>query len=308
MYAQFFGSYLLSKNIVTPKQLTEAISHLSEAHIKLGTLAMHKGYMTAEEVNEVCFLQTREDKHFGQIALERNYLFEDQLNELLNTQSPDYLLLGQNLVDMGAITNNQLEELLLGYRDENQLNSDMEANELPEESMQLVDKFFEQTGRPLPKNILIYMNLLFNNLVRFIGSDFTPLTPVFTNSYDTNFCITQQIKGFLPLLTALDMEPETAITFASRYAKMEFDEFNEYVKASLEDFINLHNGLFSVNMSNTYSKEAELDPPGPTDEDTLELSDDAFVVPIIYPFGTIYFAISGTGDASIDEDSEESQE
>jgi CheY-specific phosphatase CheX len=96
----------------------------------------------------------------------------------------------------------------------------------------------------------------------------------------------------LPLLTAIDMEPDTAIAFAGRYAKMDFNEFNEYVKASLEDFINLHNGLFSVNMSNTYSKEAELDPPGHTEEKSLKLSDDAFIVPIIYPFGTIYFIVS----------------
>ncbi len=292
MYAQFFGSYLLSKNAVTPKQLTEAISHLSDVHIKLGTLAMHMGYMTAEEVNEVCFLQTREDKHFGQIAIERNYLFEDQLNELLNTQSPDYLPLGQNLVDMGALTNNQLEELLLGYQQENELKYGTESNEIPDETMQLVNKFFEQTDRPIPKNMLIYMNLLFNDLVRFIGFDFTPLTPVFATSYDTNYCITQRITGVLPLLTAIDMEPDTAIAFAGRYAKMDFNEFNEYVKASLEDFINLHNGLFSVNMSNTYSKEAELDPPGHTEEKSLKLSDDAFIVPIIYPFGTVYFIIS----------------
>ena len=62
MYAQFFGGYLLSKGAVSPEQLTSAISKLSDTHIKLGTLAMHKGYMTASEVDEVCFLQTRDSK------------------------------------------------------------------------------------------------------------------------------------------------------------------------------------------------------------------------------------------------------
>ncbi|MGN0240767.1 MAG: chemotaxis protein CheX [Candidatus Weimeria sp.] len=300
MYAQFFGSYLLSKNAVTPKQLTEAISHLADSHIKLGTLAMHKGYMTAEEVNEVCMLQKREDKHFGQIAVEKNYLFEDQLNELLNAQSPDYLLLGQNLVDMGALTNNQLEELLVGYQEDNELKYGLSSKDIPDETIQLVNKFFEQTGKPIPKNILIYMNLLFNNLVRFIGFDFTPLTPIFSKSYETNYCITQQITGFMPMLSGIDMEQDTALSFASRYAKMEFTEFNEYVKASLEDFINLHNGLFSVNMSNNYSKEADLEPPLHTDEKTLMLSDDAFIVPIIYPFGTIYFIVSNSAGAGAD--------
>ena len=79
MYSQFFGSYLLRRDAITPEQLTHAISQLSAAHIKLGTLAMHKGYMVASEVDEVCFLQTREDRRFGEIAIERGYLTEDQV-------------------------------------------------------------------------------------------------------------------------------------------------------------------------------------------------------------------------------------
>ena len=89
MYAQFFGNYLLNRKAVTPEQLAKAIANSSNTHIKLGTLAMHKGFMTAAEVDEVCFLQTREDKRFGEIAIERNYLFEDQLEDLLKSQNPD---------------------------------------------------------------------------------------------------------------------------------------------------------------------------------------------------------------------------
>ena len=70
MYSQFFGSYLLRRQAITPEQLTHAISQLSDSHIKLGTLAIHKGYMVASEVDEVCFMQTREDRRFGEIAIE----------------------------------------------------------------------------------------------------------------------------------------------------------------------------------------------------------------------------------------------
>ena len=65
MFAQFFGSYLLNNKAVTPEQLSEAISKLKQARMKLGTLAMHQGLMTAAEVDEVCYLQSREDKRFG---------------------------------------------------------------------------------------------------------------------------------------------------------------------------------------------------------------------------------------------------
>ena len=87
MFAQFFGSYLLNHNAVSPNELTAAIAMLADTHIKLGTLAMHMGYMTAAEVDEVCFLQTREDKRFGEIALERNRALEDADSRLSSARA-----------------------------------------------------------------------------------------------------------------------------------------------------------------------------------------------------------------------------
>lgn len=291
MYAQFFGSYLLNKDAVSPEQLTTAIARLSDTHIKLGTLAMHKGYMTASEVDEVCFLQTREDKRFGEIALERNYLFEDQLEDLLKSQNPDYLLLGQTLVDLGALSNTELESLMVGYQDENELEESPEEEANIEETSALIERFFENSGKPLSEHTLMYMNLVFNNLVRFIGEDFTPLAPVPCNEYSTTYCVTQAISGPVTLTSGVDMEPDVAISFASRYAKMEFEEFDEYVSASLEDFLNLHNGLFSVNMSNIYSEEIALDPPKHEEDPVIAMSDTSFVLPVIYPFGTVYLLL-----------------
>jgi hypothetical protein len=73
---------------------------------------------------------------------------------------------------------------------------------------------------------------------------------------------------------------------------MEFTEFDEYVKASLEDFLNLHNGLFIVNMSNEKSIELTLDPPHQETDPVLSLSDNSFVIPVIYPFGTVYLLLT----------------
>ena len=72
------------------------------------------------------------------------------------------------------------------------------------------------------------------------------------------------------------------------------DEFDEYVQASLEDFLNLHNGLFTVNMSNNYSVEMQLSPPIIHDENLVDLNPDAvsFLFPVLYPFGTINFLFS----------------
>ncbi|MCR5640103.1 MAG: chemotaxis protein CheX [Lachnospiraceae bacterium] len=291
MYAQFFGGFLLGKNAVTPEQLTSAISKLSDTHIKLGTLAMHKGYMTASEVDEVCFLQTREDKRFGEIALERCYLFEDQLEDLLVSQNPDYLLLGQTLVDMGAINNADLESLMVEYQSENEIDDFATAREDANTSIRLIENFFEDSGIHANEYALDYLNLMFNNLVRFIGEDFTPLQPSPARSYNVSYCVMQRLTGVARFTCGLDMEPNIAVSFASRYAKMDFDAFDEYVKASLEDFLNLHNGLFSVNMSNNHSVELNLAPPAQEEGPVIELNDTGFIIPVLYPFGTIYMIL-----------------
>ncbi len=139
-----------------------------------------------------------------------------------------------------------------------------------------------------------YLMLLFNNLIRFIGADFTPLAPIRCKEFPTQFSVVQHIQGKYSITSAIDMTCAMAIEFASRYAMDSFDEFDEYVQASLEDFLNLHNGLFTVNISNNYSIELQLSPPEQHEEDIVDLHSDAvsYIFPVLFPFGTINFLFS----------------
>lgn len=291
MFAQFFGSYLLNNKAVSNEDLLEAISRLKKARIKLGTLAMHRGFMTAKEIDEVCMMQSREDKRFGEIAIARDYLTDSQVEELLKAQNPDYLLLGQILVDMNVLTNAQLEELFLKYQNETEIyDMDMESQANFD---QLMKKFLLVSERQMPTELVDYLKLFFNNLLRFVGEDFMPMSPVPSSEFPVNYAVEQQISGDVKKKTFIDMSKETAVIFASRFAKMEFKEFDEYVKASMEDFLNLNNGLYGVNISNNYSKEIALNPPTVVDKDILELPKDSYVIPFAYPFGTIHLILMG---------------
>ena len=81
MYAQFFGNYLLSHGI-TKEQLMHAMQEANNEHPKLGTLAMHAGYMSASEVDRVIIMQTHEDKRFGELAIREGYLTEAQVTDV----------------------------------------------------------------------------------------------------------------------------------------------------------------------------------------------------------------------------------
>lgn len=289
MYAQFFGNYLLSRNVVTSEQLIHAMKKKSTEHMKLGTLAIHAGYMTAQEVDQVIIMQTHQDKRFGELAIMEGYLTDIQVAELLKNQGPDFLLLGQVLVDEGIINNENLESLIIDYQAANEL-SDYDYSEETQESIQhLVENFFVATERPLSSYEVSFLQLLLNNLVRFIGDDFTPVYPYQCREYPTNCCVSQQINGEFSIRVYIDMSKEAAINFASRYVGDTFTEFDEYVQSSIEDFLNLHNGLFNVNISNERSVELKLDPPVMETDELLTFDSEVYLLPIVFPFGTIHF-------------------
>ena len=66
-------------------------------------------------------------------------------------------------------------------------------------------------------------------------------------------------------------------------------KFTRSVMNSIEDFLNLHNGLFNVNVSNEKSIELELEPPVSLQNTYISSSTEMILMPIIYPFGTLNF-------------------
>lgn len=289
MITQFFGNYLLNEHLITSEQLVEALQEKNNTRLKLGVLAINAGYMNSSQVEKVHMEQTKQDKRFGDLAVELGFVTEAQIDELLGAQKVGYLLLGQALVDKGYMDNSTFESAINSYKDKYSLSDDdmLEGEGFKVDT--LIESLIDISGsnKELYKD---FVSLLFNNLVRFIGDDFTPLAAVETiPDSDTLFQTTQGITGEFTATTSIVADEKTSIAFASRYAAEELTEFDEYVTASACDFVNLHNGLFTVNVSNEKSIELKLTPPvtnkGVKDEKMI-------VLPVCYPFGTIYFTIT----------------
>ena len=291
MYTQFFGNYLLSKGYITKEQLFEAMKKKSDKHIKLGTLAIHSGLMTASEVDNVIIEQTHQDKKFGELTIEMGYLTNDQVIDLLNVQSPDFLLLGQILLDDGIINNTSLENVITDYRSQNEL-IDLDMSIENKDSVEkLFQNFFVISETPVTPLGRMYMELLFNNFIRFVGEDFTPLNSETCTEFPAECCVSQEVLGDYSITSYLSMDEETAITFASRYVDDKFEEYDEYVKASLEDFLNLNNGLFIVNCSNDHSLELSISAPKHLDNQLLSFKEQTYRFQVLYTFGTVHFII-----------------
>lgn len=287
MFTQFFGNYLVSEEIITQQQLFDAIQYKKNIKVKLGVLAINAGLLTSRDVERIHCRQTTEDKPFGDIAVSMGLVSQEQINDLLVSQMPDYLLLGQALLDEDYLDSASFESALKTYKERYSIeDSDLKETN-SKKYTNIIKSFFDFSKSTNPDLMAEYSELLIKNLIRFIGDDFILLNPDDFDFSNYKKCYAQNIM--LEFSTALYVfgEDETLIQFASRFAGEEFTEMNEYIDASLSDFINTHNGLFIVNLSQEKGMELTLTPPEVRPIEPLPR--DTFILSAKYPFGTINF-------------------
>lgn len=290
MFTQFFGNYLVNENIITSKQLVEALKLKSSTKVKLGVLAINAGYMNAEQVNKVHNMQSKVDKRIGDIAVDMGYLMEAQVEELLSSQKPDYLLLGQTLIDNDFLTNEEFSNALNTYKEKYAL-EDADLTGSSEKARKILSDFFDFSNAKNPDILVNFVELLINNLIRFVGDDFTPMDSkeaITISSSPDLISVNQGIIGTYSSDVSIVSDEKSFISFASRFALEEFQENNEYVKASVEDFLNLNNGLFIVNESQMHNIELTLNAPE-TIKNGARTEQPHYVLAVCYPFGIVNF-------------------
>ncbi|MED4353952.1 hypothetical protein P9265_16665 [Schinkia azotoformans] len=254
MFSQYFGHYLLNKGLINTEQLKEALELQAETHVKLGVLSVNAGYMTPFQVEEVHEKQKQIDKRFGEIAIELGFLTEKQLDQLLSGQKQNHLILGQALVDLGILNIDQFSTALSNYKKEHSLSDEqfdaIKAGDI-DTLVETIVGLEDISNKKLYAN---YLSLFAKNLIRFIDDQVRLEAKKVNDQYKANWMVTQLIKGTgageQTLSTGMGCDEETFIKFASIYAEETIDEIDELAKASVSEFLNLHNGIFLVNMSN----------------------------------------------------------
>lgn len=291
MFTQFFGNYLLNKQLVSPEHLSEVLQSMKNTRLKLGVLAINAGLMTAEQVERAHIEQQRVDKRIGEVMVDMGFLTKDQVESLFKTQPAGHLLLGQTLVDSGYMTNSQFEQALKSYKEENSISENDFNDGSDEAASRLVKHFYNFGGGANSAYITSYVSLLFKNLIRFIGDDFTPMEakPVIR---DISNCVVQKITGGLNATTIIDADNAAMIEFASRFAKEDLTAVDEYTQACVSEFINLNNGLFAVNMSNDKGIELKLEPQCCVEKIDVSELKNACIIPVCFSFGTVEFIVS----------------
>lgn len=257
MFSQYFGNYLLNRGLITRDELYHALEAQQEAHLKLGVLGIGAGLLTSEQVEEIYQEQTRQDKRFGEIAVEKGYLSEEQLDFLLASQKKGHLLLGQALIDAEVLDLAKLEGALKDYQQDYALTDEQFAAVQMGDLDLLLEKTLG-TDQGLAEEIKDYLSLFAKNLIRFID---TQAWVEVGNPGDLSpeWFVSQKIAGPIALTTEIVGQEKAFVKLASLFAKETISTMDELGQASVAEFLNLHNGIFLVNMSNQ-GVELELKP------------------------------------------------
>lgn len=292
MLTQFFGNYLLEKQVINSDQLIEALRHKHAAQQKVETLALNSGYITEEEVEDVHNMQSYTDNEFIELALHMGYLTVKQASELEEAQHFGYLFLGRAIVDLGFCSREKMVKLITDYEFEYQLSFSNCLNFDKDKLDDLIHKYYGFPDSDELNPAEFYAVLLLKNLIRFVGNDFRlsgrlEILPSLPDMLE----VTQEMAGSFLSKTGIIGYKNFMEEFAGRYACEDLNSDVEFIEASLQDFLNLHNGLFIGILSNQFNQELSLTPPkiNPMDK---KVPSYQYILPIEFTFGTIYFCFN----------------
>ena len=139
----------------------------------------------------------------------------------------------------------------------------------------------------------IYLAELIFNLNRFVDENITSKPTIIVDRIPEGCYITQQIVGDYNAVSALYADPKVLTKFAASYSKMELQNYDGIINELAADFLNLHNGLFLVNLSETENIESTLTPPvSNAMGDPVTSYSDTYIMPVDFNFGTVNFVLS----------------
>lgn len=259
MFSQYFGHYLLNRELITREQLADALELQKSVHVKLGVIAVDEGYMTPSQVEEVHEKQKQMDKRFGEIAVELGYLTNEQVDALIFNQKQGHLFLAQALVDREYMTIEQFGAALNDYKKENSL-SDDQFEAIRSGSIELlVENVLATKDAEKKEKYGQYLSLFAKNMIRFIDDQVYLEVAALADPQPENWLVRQVIVGEAPLFTAIGADDEVFLHIASIYAEEDLTEVDEIAEDAVSEFLNLHNGIYLVNMSN-WGTELTMNP------------------------------------------------
>ena len=275
MFSQLFGKYLVEKGVIGYADYRDAVQKQMDVRVKLGTIAIAEGMLTAEQADTIHKLQKQFDKRFGDIAIEKKYLTQEQVDSLLKKQGNPYMQFLEVLLDSEKASISEIEAEFVAFQKENGFShADMIA--LKHDDFESLVPIYAFASKPYVTDIV---SLTLRNINRFVSRDFyvDKIEHVKEMQYT---CLAGQ-KTFgdhvIQIALAGERSSDGFLKIASAFAEEDYVTPEEDALDSVCEFINCTSGLFAAEQS---KKEVELDMQPVYAYENQKLVGDVYVLPI----------------------------
>lgn len=143
------------------------------------------------------------------------------------------------------------------------------------------------------KFVKTYIKKLVTDVVMYVDTVITVGNIELVTTYSAEQELSQEITGIPAAYSAIDGEPDVLTAFSEKYAGLGITEYNMLAKEAIVDFLNLHNGLFVVQLSKLNICELSLAAPKQAGSFSLTspIKGKITIIPIAFSFGIIKFLL-----------------
>lgn len=138
-----------------------------------------------------------------------------------------------------------------------------------------------------------YIKKLILDIILYVDSNINLGTIELVDSYSIENELSQEITGLPSAYSAIDGDEKVLTSFAESYSHLGIAEYDSLCKEALLDFLNLHNGLFIVYLSEENICELSLSVPKQNGNKKLlsPYKGKITVIPVNFSFGTAKFLL-----------------
>lgn len=143
-----------------------------------------------------------------------------------------------------------------------------------------------------------YIKKLLLNIILYVDANISLCDIKFCENYHLEHEVSQEITGVPSAYSALDGNTKVLTAFAESYSKLGIAEYDSLCQEALLDFLNLHNGLFVVDLSEQNICELSLGVPKQSEDYYVKNSSDLTgritLIPVCFSYGVITFILQKT--------------
>ena len=194
------------------------------------------------------------DKRFGDIAVEKGYLTDEQVENLLKKQGDAYLLFVQSLTEKDIMSLEEIQKEINAYKKAERFTA-LDLDAIKSSDIDKIVPVFTKEPTLIPV-IKDYIALTARNLVRFIDSNVRVERVQRLNEYTGQYISSQELEGEFKIFTGFTGDGTGLKCVAEAYAGELFDDVDEDTLDAVCEFLNCNNGLFATKLS---MEDVELD-------------------------------------------------